>query len=82
MTKELKKKLIAVLDKQSEARDYLKATDYIVIKLTETLANGDDLTELKATYAEQLAKRKQYRASIDTLQVELNKLNKEVKENE
>lgn len=76
MTKELKEKLIAVLDQLSEARDYLKATDYIVIKLSEALANGDDLTDLKATYAEQLAKRKQYRESIDTLQVELDKLNK------
>ena len=76
MTKELKEKLIAVLDQLSDATDYLKATDYIVIKLSEALANGDDLTELKATYAEQLAKRKQYRASIDILQVELNKLNK------
>lgn len=76
MTKELKEKLIAVLDQLSEADDYLKATDYIVIKLSEALANGEDLTELKATYAEQLAKRKQYRASIDTLQAELDKLNK------
>lgn len=76
MTKELKEKLIAVLDQLSEADDYLKATDYIVIKLSEMLANGEDTTELKNTYAEQLAKRKQYRASIDILQVELDKLNK------
>ena len=76
MTKELKEKLIAVLDQLSEAEDYLKATDYIVIKLSEALANGDDLAELKNTYAEQLSQRKQYRASIDILQVELNKLNK------
>lgn len=75
MTKELKEKLIAVLDKISEAREYLQKTDYIVIKLSEALANGEDLTELKATYAEQLAKRKQYRDSIDTLQVELKELN-------
>lgn len=82
MTKELKEKLIAVLDKQSEAREYLSKTDYIVIKLAEASLNGDDLTELKTTYAEQLAKRKEYRASIDTLQVELNALNEELKASE
>lgn len=82
MTKELKEKLIAVLDKQSEAREYLKATDYIVIKLAEASLNGEDLTELKTTYAEQLAKRKEYRASIDTLQAELIALNEELKVSE
>ena len=82
MTKELKEKLIAVLDKQSEAREYLNKTDYIVIKLAEVSLSGDDLTELKTTYSEQLAKRKEYRASIDTLQVELNALNEELKASE
>lgn len=82
MTKELKEKLIAVLDKQSEARDYLNKTDYIVIKLAETLVNGNNLTELKTTYAEQLSKRKEYRASIDTLQAELIALNEELKASE
>ena len=82
MTKELKDRLISVLDKQSEAREYLKATDYIVIKLSEALANGEDTTELKTIYAEQLAKRKEYRASIDALQVELNALNEELKASE
>lgn len=71
-----------VFNEISIARDYLKATDYIVIKLAEALANGDDLTELKTTYAEQLAKRKEYRANIDTLQVELNALNEEFKASE
>ena len=71
-----------VFNEISIARDYLKATDYIVIKLSEALANGDDLTELKTTYAEQLAKRKEYRASIDTLQIELNALNEELKASE
>ena len=65
-----------------EARNYLNATDYIVIKLSEALANGDDLTELKTTYAEQLAKRKEYRSSIDTLQAELIALNEELKVSE
>lgn len=71
-----------VFNEISIARDYLKATDYIVIKLAEALANGEDLTDLKTTYAEQLAKRKEYRASIDTLQAELNALNEELKASE
>ena len=65
-----------------KARNYLNATDYIVIKLSEALLNGDDLTELKTTYTEQLAKRKEYRASIDALQVEINALNEELKASE
>ena len=82
MTKELKDRLILVLDKQSEAREYLNKTDYIVIKLAEASVNGNNLTELKIKYAEQLAKRKEYRTSIDILQVELDALNEEVKKQE
>ena len=82
MTKEFKDKLIRVLDKQSEAREYLNKTDYIIIKLSEALANGDDLIELKSLYAEQLTKRKEYRESIDILQVELDALNEELKASE
>ena len=65
-----------------EAKNYLRATDYIITKLSEAVANGEDTSELKIKYAEQLAKRKEYRASIDTLQVELNALNKEFKASE
>ena len=82
MTKELKDRLIAVLEKQSEARKYLKSTDYIVIKLAEASVNGNNLTELKIKYAEQLAKRKEYRTSIDILQIELDVLNEEIKKQE
>lgn len=71
-----------VFNEISIARDYLKATDYIVIKLSEVLANGDDLTGLKSLYAEQLTKRKEYRESIDILQVELDALNEELKASE
>lgn len=71
-----------LINKLYKARTYLEQTDYIVIKLSEALANGGDLTDLKTTYAEQLAKRKEYRASIDTLQVELNALNEELKASE
>ena len=82
MTKELKDRLISVLDRQSEAREYLNKTDYIVIKLAEASVNGNNLTELKIKYAEQLAKRKEYRTSIDILQIELEALNEEVKKQE
>ena len=41
--------------------------------------NGNNLTELKIKYAEQLAKRKEYRTSIDILQIELDALNEEIK---
>ena len=78
----MEKTINEVFNEISIARDYLKATDYIVIKLSEALANGDDLTELKSLYAEQLTKRKEYRESIDILQVELDALNEELKASE
>ena len=71
-----------IIGKLYKARTYLEATDYIVIKLAEASLSGEDLTELKITYAEQLAKRKEYRESIDTLQAELNALNEELKASE
>ena len=71
-----------LINKLYKARTYLEQTDYIVIKLSEALANGDDIIELKTTYAEQLAKRKEYRSSIDVLQAELNALNEELKASE
>ena len=71
-----------LINKLYKARTYLEQTDYIVIKLAEALANGDDLTELKTTYAEQLEKRKEYRTSIDQLQAEINALDKELKASE
>lgn len=75
-------KIGEIVNQLHKARTYLEQTDYIVIKLSEALANGEDITELKTLYAEQLAKRKEYRASIDTLQLELNALNEELKASE
>ena len=71
-----------LINKLYKARTYLEQTDYIVIKLSEALANGDDIIELKTTYAEQLEKRKEYRTSIDQLQAEINALDKELKASE
>ena len=71
-----------LINKLHKARTYLEQTDYIVIKLSEALANGDDIIELKTTYAEQLAKRKEYRMTIDQLQAEIDALDKELKASE
>lgn len=71
-----------LINKLHKARTYLEQTDYIVIKLSEALANGDDIIELKTTYAEQLAKRKEYRTNIDQLQAEIDALDKELKVSE
>ena len=68
-----------LINKLYKARTYLEQTDYIVIKLSEALANGDDIIELKTTYAEQLAKRKEYRMTIDQLQAEIDALTKDEK---
>ena len=62
-----------------EAKNYLSTTDYIVIKLSEAVANGEDTSELKIKYAEQLAKRKEYRASIDENEALLKPLEEEAK---
>ena len=71
---------LAILkDKIFEAKNYLRATDYIITKLSEAVANGEDTSELKIKYAEQLAKRKEYRASIDENEALLKPLEEEAK---
>lgn len=62
-----------------EAKNYLRATDYIITKLSEAVANGEDTSELKIKYAEQLEKRKEYRASIDENEALLKPLEEEAK---
>lgn len=62
-----------------EAKNYLRATDYIITKLSEAVVNGEDTSELKIKYAEQLAKRKEYRASIDENEALLKPLEEEAK---
>lgn len=51
----------------SEAKAYLSRTDYIVLKIAEATAEGDaeQVTALQAEYAEQLAARKQARATVN-----------------
>lgn len=53
--------------KISEAKAYLRETDYIVLKIAEAQAEGDaeQVAALQAEYAEQLSKRKQARAAVN-----------------
>lgn len=51
----------------SEAKAYLSKTDYIVLKIAEATAEGDaaGVAALQEEYAEQLAARKQARATVN-----------------
>lgn len=53
--------------KISEAKAYLRETDYIVLKIAEATAEGDaeQVAALQAEYAEQLAARKQARVTVN-----------------
>lgn len=59
--------VIAAKKAISEAKLYLRETDYIVLKIAEAVAEGDasEVTALQAEYAEQLSKRKQARAAVN-----------------
>lgn len=57
--------------KYGTALRYLSDTDFIVAKINEAATVNDDLEEvaaLKAQYAEQIAKRKEYRKLINELE--------------
>lgn len=49
----------------ANARKYLEDTDYIVLKLAEAMALGQDITGMKARYATELTERANSRAVID-----------------
>jgi hypothetical protein len=54
-----------VLEQQlREAEQYLKDTDYVVIKMTEAQALGVDITAMKAEYADVIAEREAKRQFI------------------
>lgn len=59
-----------------DLKKYLTDTDYIVQKICEAQAEDDEATatELKATYATELANRKTWRAKINELQAVLDGL--------
>lgn len=56
--------------KIAEYKKYLQDTDYIVLKMGESLADGNTeaVTAIKTEYAEQLAKRKEARDKINELE--------------
>ena len=57
----------------SEAKAYLRETDYIVLKIAEATAEGDaeQVAALQAEYAEQLAARKQARVKVNENEVKI-----------
>ena len=59
--------------KISEAKAYLRETDYIVLKIAEAQAEGDaeQVAALQAEYAEQLTKRKQARVTVNENEVKI-----------
>lgn len=59
--------VIAANQKISEAKAYLRETDYIVLKIAEATAEGDaaGVAALQAEYAVQLAARKQARVTVN-----------------
>lgn len=66
--------------KISEAKAYLRETDYIVLKIAEATAEGDALrvAALQAEYAEQLSKRKQARAAVNANEESIIALQKDI----
>lgn len=59
----------------NEYKCKLNETDYIVIKIAEAQALGEDVAPLLAEYSEEINNRKIYRQRINELQEELNNIN-------
>ena len=49
-------------------KEYLRETDYVVIKMYETVAQGGSIIEMLKEYKEVLTKRKEARALINELE--------------
>ena len=49
-------------------KQYLRETDYVVIKMYETVAQGGSIIEMLKEYKEVLSKRKEARARINELE--------------
>ena len=60
----------------SEAKAYLRETDYIVLKIAEAQSENDAeaVASLRAEYAEQLSKRKQARETVNAGEARVRKL--------
>ena len=52
----------------NEYKKYLRETDYVVVKMYETVAQGGSIIEMLKEYKEVLSKRKEARALINELE--------------
>ena len=56
------------LNEVEKKKMYLRETDYVVIKMYETVAQGGSIIEMLKEYKEVLSKRKEARARINELE--------------
>ena len=73
---ELEKAKQEILYKIDFCKQELSSTDYIVTKIAEAQALGEDTTELLNRYSETIANRKLIRIKINELEGKLNKEDK------
>ena len=60
-----------LLDQINQRKQYLEDTDYIVTKIAEAQAVGENVSELLGYYSEVLQKRKEVREEINELEAKL-----------
>ena len=73
---ELEKAKQEILNQIELYKQELLATDYIITKISEAQALGEDTTELLNQYSEAIANRKLIRQKINELEEKLNKEDK------
>ena len=73
---ELEKAKQEILNQIEIYKQELLATDYIITKIAEAQAIGEDTTELLNQYSETIANRKLIRTKINELEEKLNKEDK------
>ena len=56
------------LNEIEKKKMYLRETDYIIIKMYETVVQGDSIIEMLKEYKEVLTKRKEARKQINELE--------------
>ena len=73
---ELEKAKQEILNQIELYKQELFATDYIITKIAEAQALGEDITELLTKYSEIISNRKNIRTKINELEEKLNKEDK------
>ena len=73
---ELEKAKQEILYQIELCKQELLATDYIITKIAEAQALGEDITELLNKYSETISNRKNIRTKINELEEKLNKEDK------